>query len=351
MDDTAHNHFPVLRVCALVCRDWLAASRSIMHGDIGLHGPTIATFLQLLDSPPLNTYFGTVRFISLTLDCSGPETQSFLDLLPKFVCLGSIHLENGDLDYRIPACPNISTVNLDEVEFPSFATFLDLMSRFPGLKNLTLGSLEFPKGSQRPEPHVKPSLLLEMLSVKVSRNDRLLRWLVSHAAAGVSTPRLTLIGFDDDAQASVRISGYLGHLNTSLKHLTLPPVLFETDFTANTALLSLSFTHTFYIHSDESVGIFPHIPAILQRFRLDNLEELILAVNFLPFPPGHQEISIRDLFAQLSTVLRTPQYMRVQSIRLKGSWNRAPDGFSRDSFIAALERELPHHASRFSVVD
>ncbi|KAJ7512794.1 hypothetical protein B0H11DRAFT_2267854 [Mycena galericulata] len=352
------EYLPALRVCSLVCREWLPASRKIMHRDLLLHNENIASFPQLLESP-LNTFFDAVRTMYLSLDHDGSETRAVLESLPQFTHLDSLSLDSGCLSHGLPASPRISTLELSDVEFPSFVAFLDLLSQFSGLKSLTLGHLEFPGGSRKPKIPRKtapfPGLSLETFSVDVSDNNQLLHWLASSTAAGhcqISTPRLILTGFDDIS--STRISGYLHTLGTNLKHLSLPPVMSQTDFTANTALQSLSLSHALWIYSDWSLSVFPRIPSTLGQFEhLDGqLEEVILAVKSLPFSPRQEDLRTRpDLFAQLAAELSRPQYARVPNIRLHATWREAPDGFSRELFAAALQKVLPHHAARFVFVD
>ncbi|KAJ7512796.1 hypothetical protein B0H11DRAFT_1898080 [Mycena galericulata] len=217
--------FPTLRVCGLVARNWLPASRKFVHRDITLNAESIrfTAFINLIKSP-FNTFFGTVRAIELVLGHSnGLKPQSLLDQLPQFARLDSIILVAGYIGQPIPLSPTVSTLELSSVQFPSFAAFVDLLSQFPSLKALTLDSLAFPTESRK---------------AKVPHNQK--------------------------------------------------PFSALTDFSANTALQSLRIAHALSISRDGNLGVFPGLPQILQNFKLDRLEELTLGVVFGPFLLGQK---------------------------------------------------------------
>ncbi|KAF7353894.1 hypothetical protein MVEN_01075300 [Mycena venus] len=252
--DELRGSLPALRVCSLVCSDWLPASRNILNRSISLRAEQIPAFMELLESPT-NTYCGRVRDISLGSCLPGP-IPSLGEIFLQFTDMQSIHIHSSHWHHDIPLLPGVVQLNLSGIKFPSFAAFFQLASRFPSLKSLSLGELKFVDQSYSGAVHFSPlpGLPFERLSLKIScENMTLLHWLASENGAPPLMPHLTLIvkfvkpvsPFPRNLRvqpssntfflharhnALLATSRYLDHLSVRLKYLVMPFIVGELTF-------------------------------------------------------------------------------------------------------------------------
>lgn len=223
---------PALRICSLVCRTWLPASRYILHDTLSLRGWDVPGFLDII-VPSENTYLGTLRAIDIRLCENGPVT-SLLRLLPQFVCLKSIRIQYSTFDYQFPVIPAVNTLEFFGAQFPSFTAFTNLLDQCPNLKNLKLETISWGSvdGSAPPGIDMLPGksstrLELDTFSVDISNDSPFLDWISSPESAPL-TSNLTLLlhtGLSyttkDPLEAEIikKAQQYCRHLNLHLKHL------------------------------------------------------------------------------------------------------------------------------------
>ncbi|KAJ7502625.1 hypothetical protein B0H11DRAFT_2274750 [Mycena galericulata] len=345
---------PVLRLCSLVCRSWIPASRYILHETLSLRGEDIPDFLDII-APSENTYLDTLRAIDIGFCENGPAA-SMLQLLPQFLSLKTIRIHSSIFYHRFPVIPRITTLEFFDTHFRSFAAFTDLTSQCPDLKNLKFRNIAWqsldgwaPTGPDIISAKMSSRLELDTLSADISNDPHLLDWL-SSPETGPLTSDLTLIlpkmrryvlqdPLTDETVGKVR--QYCHNLNVRLTNLYVQfgsTRQFERlDFSKNTALQSIRLTIVSN-KGDEATDLFAKLPDILQQFRLCNhLEELILDV---------QDASLFEVatpLKRLGAVLVTPPFSRIRQLQFNGPWgsDADPDITRRKLFKEAVLENLP----------
>ncbi|KAJ7743723.1 hypothetical protein DFH07DRAFT_835453 [Mycena maculata] len=352
------SSLPTLRVCALVCRDWLPASRNIAHKSLRLFPRHLNTFLKLADSP-YNTYAGAVRVVSF-VHCSEQESiSSFFALFPQFRHLESIHVHNSLLGFSIPTLPHVHTIFLGGMVSSSSTIVSDLLlflRSFPHLKNLTLDRLGSVQAGEIPAPDPVPldsSMKLDSLSVAVDDTSQLvpcliLRYLSPLARSLTLAVGFAAVGFQSKHNIIECISDYLRYLGTHLKDLTLPsssdPFLAQRlDLRMNTALESIRFTCGIHSRQCEPFNprVSPDLLELLERCHLESLKEMTLDVDSMVAMREHNFARLD----QLSRVLGLPCYAGVAQIKVQGM-SEGVLRHSWDEFLAAIRVEFPDYADR-----
>ncbi|KAJ7743720.1 hypothetical protein DFH07DRAFT_35393 [Mycena maculata] len=354
------SSFCALRICALVCRDWLAASRNIVHRSLSFFEISdIHTFLELVESP-YNTYAGAVRDVSFS-GCR-EQISSLFALFPQFCHLESINIHYSLLDFSIPALPRISTLSLSGFVFPSSATVSDLLlflRSFPHLKNLTLDRLGSIQAGEIPAPEPVPldsSMKLDSLSVTVDHTNQLVPWFILRHLSPLTRGLTLQVGFRSRPDTIECISDYLRYLGTHLKDLTIPastdPLLARRlDLSTNTALESIRFTHGIFSRQWEPFNprVSLEILELLERSRLASLNEITLELTTTLAAMTERDARLD----QLSRVLGLPCYAGVAQIKVQGKGVFNSEGVSRvsrDEFMAALGVDFPDYAHRCVLV-
>lgn len=232
-DSIIHQLSPniaVLRICSLVCRAWLPASRYALHKTLSLRGEDIPGFLDVI-APSENTYFSSLRAIDISLCENGP-TPSLWQLLPHFLCLESLRIHSSFFQCEPPTHARLRTLELFDVQFGSFAAFTDLISRFPHLKNLRFEKVAWGSmqgwnsvGEDIIPPKPFPRLELDTFSPQISNDSQFLDWLGSEESGPLTSSLMLLMpkmrwGRNTlHADALDKVSEYLHHLHVHLKHL------------------------------------------------------------------------------------------------------------------------------------
>ncbi|KAJ6573470.1 hypothetical protein DFH09DRAFT_1362101 [Mycena vulgaris] len=266
---------PALRICSLVCRAWLPASRQILHKKVALRGEDIPDFLDLI-APSENTYLNKLRVIDISLCENGPAV-SLLQLLPRFLCLESVRIHSSIFHYEIPDLPRVRSLEVFGLQFRSFAAFTKLLSRFPDLKNLILG-------------------------------ENVL-WVYPNTASALI------------ADTPIKVSEYLRHLHVHLTHLCIrfgsAAQITQLDFRPNTGLKSLRLDFTFSTNSPIiwASNFFTKFPDVLQSFRFNRFEELVIDIHEPPI--FIKRISSDRLVAALSDLL----FSRLRKLQFNGPWD------------------------------
>ncbi|KAJ6471754.1 hypothetical protein C8R47DRAFT_1222016 [Mycena vitilis] len=145
--DHLYNEIETLGSCGLVCESWLSTSRYHLFGAISLHTGNWREFLQLINSP-LATF---VPYI-YTLTVSGssrdktPYLTEMLPELPVFPALKSLqfyliawtHVSKPTVDCLAQLVLNVTDLSLRRVSFRSPLDLVELLSRFPRLRRLSV---------------------------------------------------------------------------------------------------------------------------------------------------------------------------------------------------------------------
>ncbi|KAJ6594835.1 hypothetical protein B0H19DRAFT_1057057 [Mycena capillaripes] len=354
---------PVLRICGLVCRAWLPASRYILHETLSLRGEDIPGFLEIIGAAE-NTYFATLRAIAITLCENGP-TQSLLELLPQFLCLKTFRVHTSIFHYEVPVLSRVTTLEFYGTQFRSFAAWTNLLSRVPNVKNLKLvyvscGSMEgwAPARAADIIPAKSPRLTLDTLSIQISDDPRLLDWLASEES-GPLTIDLTLLLVDGtlvDEIGSPRVSKYLRHLNTSLKRLFFQFAgishVDNLDFSSNTSLQSirldfLNMGRTSWrrqLTGDAEIYLGERLPALLERFRSSQIEELIIDIHTSPAIKKPLGVN------RLVSVLSSSPFSHLRKLQFNGRWEEDSYKVLRKIFATNVIDRLPASSSRTIVL-
>ncbi|KAJ7140788.1 hypothetical protein C8R44DRAFT_761885 [Mycena epipterygia] len=363
-DSIIHQLSPniaALRICSLVCRAWLPASRYTLHKTLSLRGEDIPGFLDVI-APSENTYFSSLRVIDISLCENGPA-PSLWKFLPHFLCLESLRIHSSFFHCESPTHPRLRTLELFDVQFGSFTAFTDLISGFPHLKNLRFekvawGSMQgwSPVGEDIIPAKPCPRLELDTFSPQISNDSQFLDWLGSEES-GPLTSNLTLLmpkmrwgreTLDDDTLA--KVSEYLRHLHVHLKHLHIrfggAIEVQMLDFTSNTALQSLRLN---LVLSDDGRSewntetyIFTQLPAVLERFRPDRIEHLIVDIHAPPEFERHLSVG------RLAAVLGSVPFSRLRKLQFNGPWDSDFD--ASQAFTSNVLDKLPVSPSRTVVL-
>ncbi|KAJ6468090.1 hypothetical protein C8R47DRAFT_807523 [Mycena vitilis] len=341
---------PTLRVCSLVSRAWIPASRYLLHETIALRGEDMSSFLELIAAAE-NTYLATVRAVNLSLCENGP-TESLLKLLPQFLSLKSIRIYSSIFHYDLPVISGVTALELSGTHIRSVLDFTTLLARLPALKHLKLDAVSW--GSSDGWAPVASSigpvnptrLELDTFSVQIPTDPLFLDWLGSAKSGPITSDLMLCLPIKlqgrDQTKIHCKISEYLRHLNVSLKRLHLRFVsrfkLEHLHFTTNTSLQSIHID--FHIMGEVTrrgstsrrvadIYLCETLPALLERFRSDHIDELIIDIH---------KSSVTEEPVKLSSVLSTPPFSRVRRLRFNGDWDSDE---ARGSFITNMIDKLP----------
>ena len=167
---TGNSHaYKSLCNCALVCRDWLPASRHYLLKDIGLDSDRQYSLFvsNVVRSPKMSTWFPSTRQITLgafpedekSLDGRDMQTASRLCLrelggkFPKLEVLEIINLNWDTRECSVPrarmfitfgAFTSVQTLSLTETRFPSFGTMRCAIIALPSLIDLRIRDVTWP---------------------------------------------------------------------------------------------------------------------------------------------------------------------------------------------------------------
>ncbi|KAJ6573454.1 hypothetical protein DFH09DRAFT_1457460 [Mycena vulgaris] len=332
---------PALRICSLVCHAWLPASRHILHKMVALRGEDIPDFLDLI-APSENTYLNKLRVIDISLCENGPAA-SLLELLPRFLCLESVRIHSSIFHYETPDLPRVRSLELFGLHFRSFAAFTNLLSRFPDLKNLILGENVLWGSVQGWAPTgqdvmvSKPSLPLQLntFNAYISNNSQLQEWLGSGESGPIASNLTLVMPNVYSNTASALTADTLAKLSEYLRHLHL-------DFRPNTELKSLRLDFTLSGINSPSIWVsyfFTEFPDVLQSFRFNRFEELVIDLHAAPvFKKG---ISSDRLVAAFSDL----PFSRLRKLQFNGPWDSSTFD-ARKKITRNVLDKLPPSASR-----
>ncbi|KAJ7657353.1 hypothetical protein DFH06DRAFT_1198026 [Mycena polygramma] len=345
---------PMLRVCSLISRAWLPASRYLLHETISLRGEDIPFFLELIAAAE-NTYLATVRAVNLSLCENGP-TESFLKLLPQFLCLKSIRIYSSIFHYDLPVLSGVTTLELSGTQIRSVVDFTTLLAQLPALKHLKLDAVSWgspdgwaPVASNAdivPANHAR--LELDTFSVRISTDSLWPDWLGSEKSGPITSDLMLCLPRMPQTQDRSKISQYLRNLNVSLKRLHLrfgsALELEHLDFSTNTSLQSIHIDFyrmgevTRWARTWRSIAdiyLCQTLPALLERFRSHHIDELIIDIHKIP---ATDELKLTKLIS----VLNAPPFSRMSRLQFNGGWDSSDDDeISREIFTTNLIDKLP----------
>ncbi|KAJ7616650.1 hypothetical protein FB45DRAFT_934661 [Roridomyces roridus] len=339
--DNLHDQPAALRVCSLVCRNWLAASRYHLYSEVYVSGSNLISFIHLTGhqheslSSRLRSLHAT-RFLSDQLETLWP-------LLAEFPQLRGLHL-HGPLEFGTTIdepLPLVTSLSLTRVSFVSHEVLKSLLLRFPALQVLSLncgfrGPGDLPGDSPTP-----PNL--QRLNIALTAD--MLGWL----AWSKFCLRAECIDIDVSRPPTAGLEDYFKVLGNQLKRLTLRfdipgtlAIFSERPFLQhNTALLSLRMTNAFSIRVEGVICVAPGLERLLQHLQSSTttLEELIFTVTLSPGwspSPPNRVARILDNWGVAT---------KLQKLEFFGPWDRADDVL-RQQFCTAVYALVPLLHSR-----
>ncbi|KAJ6585701.1 hypothetical protein B0H19DRAFT_1368919 [Mycena capillaripes] len=281
-----------LRICSLVCSQWLPSSRRHLFEFVVLQSD--AQFVALFQTLP--------NFVSIharTLDFrrwSGIDDTRIpimLQALPtvrhlRTIIIGSF-LPSPE---AFPLLPHVPELSLQHTKFASCADFTLLISKFAGLRELKLGSVSWEDAGHKVCPRLK--LELEHLSIEgFQQSPDILQWLLC-AEYAPRTRGLALYIPNNPNPASLRIiSKYLYRLDGTVRYLRLdlfPSLSLQwttamPELGSLTSLQRLRIGQSVQFHppsTQESTGtcrVFPAVVLALRFTSKNHLDELIFDVD------------------------------------------------------------------------
>ncbi|KAJ6467519.1 hypothetical protein C8R47DRAFT_1325992 [Mycena vitilis] len=227
--------------CSLVCRDWLPLARNNL--DIVVYPLNSSQFLELVASP-MNTLVTPIRNLHIA---SFPTlVRPVFLMLGQFVSLRSLALRDAAPESTdLPVLPLVEELHLYSTTFPSYASFVGLVTKFPALLRLKVMRVTWTEPPVHGEYTFPP---LDLHALEIDWNPDMPAGALQAFMAAVLTHSLKLISSDNPSTAFVSaLSEYLRTLGTHLTSLDLEyaarnlGAFVPIDFSHSTGLKHLSF--------------------------------------------------------------------------------------------------------------
>jgi hypothetical protein len=210
-----------LRVCSLVCRQWLPASRWHIFETITIWPDSrLLTLMQF----PQSVVANHTRTLNLRLRLPAEVNIAAVRILwhlpnvlnLRTVIVGSVPPSPA----QFPVVPLVEKLSLQHTKFASCNDFAEFLSKFTTLRELELGWISWEDFDYGVCSHATP--MLENLSIQGFEGaPDILQWL-SSADYGPQTRGLTLyIPNKTDTTSLSIISRFLHRLNDGLEYLRL----------------------------------------------------------------------------------------------------------------------------------
>ncbi|KAI8976633.1 hypothetical protein BD414DRAFT_422849 [Trametes punicea] len=245
-----------LRSCALVCRQWLPASRYHLFQRILIAShSSFETLVQVRDAPHIAPAYENVRSLQLRDDKERPWLHLFPLLLfpdrfPRlfFLTMGQFAWDKHPLPRTfLHSCTQfraVTTLNLSDGIFYSFAEFRRLVGAFKQLRRLFVDNVGWRYSSQHPagsSPSTSPRLqLLWFIPACTGAVPALVDWLLSSASVESLTDLQIRESDGHDLPEIQRLTRILGphleHFQVSLRFWTQDRC---SDLSYNTFLRTL----------------------------------------------------------------------------------------------------------------
>ncbi|KAK7001411.1 hypothetical protein R3P38DRAFT_1794848 [Favolaschia claudopus] len=337
----------VLRLCSLVSRAWLPASRNILYETLAIRGEDVPSFISIA-APSENTYLGFVRAIDISMAENGP-TESLLELLPQFTRLKTLRVVSSIFHFELPPLPAMTTLELSGSHFQSFAAFTALLSRVPNLHDLKMQNLHWgsPSGWAPPKLQLasSPQLKFKLSGFFVEMTESvLLDWLCDTSTAPSATSlTLSLPRWPPGVH---RTSEYLKLLNVDLQTLYLRfnelDDIAKVAFSSNTSIRSLRVD--FYemnqplwrrdVMPASELFLCIRLPTLLESFR-SVLDELIIDIYTVP------KLTKPGALDRLAVALSSAPLSRLRKLQFNGRWDSGRDAISAKLFTSSIIDKLP----------
>jgi hypothetical protein len=177
--DHLHDHRKTLADCSLVCKAWLSSSRYHLFFRIHVADTASLTrFLNDLDSP-LSTIAPFVRALTLRkCDYLSPLDRVGIDVSRV------IPPQTAQLDPRTVSLSHLKALRklaLAQFHFNHFGEFVDMVSVFPLLEEISLDGVQWEE-DQIP-PHRSPPKSLQVICLGDCAKEQILNWLISEEVA------------------------------------------------------------------------------------------------------------------------------------------------------------------------
>jgi hypothetical protein len=236
--DILRDDIDSLRLCALVCKDWVPVSRYYVGLVIddwfrGIHR-TYDRLIELLSEPNANSapYWRHLKIQTKKLEVA--ELVTLLSMLPSLQSL-SVHVDRWGESWcsahkELSRFKGITELALDGKSAADPNEILALACALPSLEKLDLCGFEWPESTTFSSSH-KPSRILRTLRLRYCSIRPILNWIMSIEAM---PPLHTLILQPAPKTDFQIISDFLRKLGDSLRHL-------EVYFLATTFIESAPF--------------------------------------------------------------------------------------------------------------
>ncbi|KAF5383137.1 hypothetical protein D9615_005034 [Tricholomella constricta] len=285
IDRIARFDVPTLRVCSLVCKTWLAVSRSHLIPTLSLNAKNTKSFLRLLNSPHATISRG-VHHVSVqgdsdaishrksresriypvdmiinggTLTCDESLLLRSLAPFPSLTSLSFSWLRDGlsppTSAALICGFPGLTDLEFRTCSFPSFTEFARTVCALQALRRLALADVTWddlslpecdPASESASSSFKRPPAGLQTLELYLSPIGHLCTWLAGHSDALVQLETVRLCSaFWEDVDA-VAIAWMLRRLGRKVRHLSLPWHLPEVDLSHHTELRTLRISHLWF---------------------------------------------------------------------------------------------------------
>lgn len=207
-----------LNNCSLVAKNWLPSARCYLLARVVLHPTNVDSFIDLSASPRC-TLGHYLRQLVLTLDPStGPRALHHFAGLSSVTTLRISRNAKwlGKVNEAAPGYfPSLTRLEIDGVQFESFANLIHLICAFPALRCLWLRDTTWSRSEQLVINCSLPPTLC-VIDIETSRKWDILDWMVANNVA--FTPKSVNLGTVASAQVGT-ISKYVRRWGPSLEML------------------------------------------------------------------------------------------------------------------------------------
>lgn len=149
--DYAHSDVELLATCSRVCRSWVSSSRFHLFSTVEVRQNNVAGFLDLLGSPGV-TFLRYINDVRLEKDSGAGPADDVWDIVaahcsrnPHLISARSLTLFGNFASiwmtmstYGHISFPTLTTLTLQDVEFPAIDHVYEFISSFTQLERLAL---------------------------------------------------------------------------------------------------------------------------------------------------------------------------------------------------------------------
>ncbi|KAJ7612234.1 hypothetical protein FB45DRAFT_1037153 [Roridomyces roridus] len=344
--DSLHDDVPMLRVCSLVSRAWMASSRYLLFAVNALivDRKSLLPFIELLDSPH-NTLLARIERLHCT-EFQYAQLEALWKALPALLHLRELHIAGNIL--RIDSLPGpdsqifprITNLAMRHVNFPSCRTLKSLLLRFPSLMVLNFQNTLVDRSGQLDTDEVDPSPLrleldLDSFHLEDSSSTGWLTW----RGLGLRARDISL--YIPSSASTEHVSEFLAAAGPQLQHLTMrfSSYRLASALRYPATLLSVRFVNAFWIAMLRSTGVVeltaqPELPSVLRHIQssVPTLQELAFDVHAVPSQLALSNIASEDA----ALILQGPGFAGLRRLDFRVLGETSSCESLRSTFAALL---------------